>query len=90
VRATASVAVSMTLTLPACLFATQTMPFGASASVRGPVPTATSASLARVTASNTVTESLSWLTTHKRLLPLVRRSTTMLVDADGLFAVVGR
>ena len=43
----------------ACLLTTQMRPSGAIASVRGAAPTATSASFACVTASKTLTESLS-------------------------------
>ena len=89
-RLTASVAGSITLSVPAALLATQTMPFGARASVRGALPTAISASLARVTVSNTVTESLSWLTTQTRGLPVARGSTRIFAEALGRLAVGGR
>ena len=36
-----------------------------------------------VTASKTLTESLSWLTTHSRALPLARVSNAMLVETAG-------
>ena len=56
----------ITLIDAACLFVTQSWPSGAMAIARGAAPTVTSASLASVTASNAVTLSLSWLTTHRR------------------------
>src|SRR5204863_351014 len=61
-----------------------------SAMARGAVPTATSPSLARVTASNAVTLSLSALTTHRRGLPLAGVSTRTLVEAVGARGVAGR
>ena len=90
VRLSASVAGSITLRVALCLLATHSMPFGATAMVRGAVPTAISASLARVTESNTETVSLSWFTTHSRALAPLRSSTTMLVEAVGFCALSGR
>ena len=90
VRLTAKLVASTTLMLAPCLFVTHTMPFGATASVRGAAPTAISASFARVTASNTETVSLSWFTTHKRALPLAGCCSTRLDDTAGFCAVPGR
>ncbi len=62
----------MTLIEALRLLTTQTEPSGAMASVRGAVPTAISASLARVTVSNDGDLSLSGLTTHSRALAPLR------------------
>ena len=90
VRVTASVDGLMTLSVALCLLVTQTSPLGAMASVRGAVPTVISASFARVTVSKTLTESLSWLTTHRRSLAAVRSSSAMLEDTAGRFAASGK
>ena len=82
-RLTASVAALMTLIVALRLLATQTEPSGAMASVRGAVPTVTSASLARVSASNTLTESLSGFTTHRRGLAPLRGSRASAFDISG-------
>src|SRR6187551_3903020 len=84
---TASDAPSITLKLAASLLVTQTEPFGATASVRGPAPTAISPSFALVAALNTDTELLSWLTTQTRPPPFA--SNTMLLELVGLLAVSG-
>ena len=60
------------------------------ASVRGALPTVISASFACVTASKTLTESLSWLTTHRRSLAAARSSSTMLEEPAGRFAASGK
>src|SRR5919109_5046272 len=86
VCATASVAGLITLTVAACLLTTQTRPSGAMPSVRGPLPTAISASRVLFAALNTDTELLSWFTTQNRL-PLP--SNTMLLDIAGLLGVSG-
>ncbi len=90
VRVTASVDGLMTLMVALCLLVTQISPFGAMARVRGAVPTVISASFALVTASKTLTESLSWLTTHRRSLAPARSSKAMLDDTAGRFAESGR
>src|SRR5438105_15931530 len=90
VRRTARLAPSMTLIDAPSLLVTHIAPSAARARLRGALPTATSPSLARVTASNTLTESLSWLTTHSRGLPLAGVSVSTLVDAVGRVAVSGR
>src|SRR5438477_12504007 len=87
VRLIASDAGSITLTEAACLLTTHNMPLLARAIERGAVPTVISRTLARVTASNTVTESLSWLTTHSRALPLVRGSYASVDEPVGRCAV---
>src|SRR5258706_13990157 len=69
------------------LFVTQINPFGATAIERGATPTASSTCLTRVTVSNALTLSLSWLTTHSLGLPLAGFCMTLLLDALGLFAV---
>ena len=73
-RVTASVEALITLTEALPLFVTHTAPPGAMASARGALPTATSASLACVTASNTETLSLSGFTTHSLALAPLRGS----------------
>ena len=90
VRVTVSVDGLITLRLPPCLATTQIMPFGARAIDRGAMPTATSPSFARVAASNTLTLSLSWFTTHSRGFAPGGFSTSRLPDAAGGFAVAGR
>src|SRR5262245_52749138 len=90
VRVTVRVDGSITLIEAPCLLLTHSAPFGATAIARGATPTATSPSLASVTASNALTLSLSWLTTQSLELPLAGVSTTTLPDAAGLFAVAGR
>src|SRR3982751_1688538 len=72
------------------LLVTHSIPWAASARARGAVPTATSPSFARVTASNAVTLSLSALTIHRRGLPLAGVSTRTLVEAVGARGVAGR
>ena len=72
-----------------CLFVTQMRPFGATATLRGAVPTAISAIFACVTASKTLAVSLSWLTTHRRL-PAARDSHATVLEAVGRFAVSGK
>ena len=57
------------------LLTTQMRPLGASARLRGALPTGISATRLRVALSNTETESLSGLTTHTRAAPLLRGST---------------
>ena len=89
-RLTASVAALITLIDALRLFVTHTEPSGAIANVRGALPTATSASLARVTASNTDTESLSGLTTQRRALAPLRGSKASVLDRSGFCAVSGR
>ena len=54
------------LMLADCWFATQIRPSGATATLRGRCPTATSAILTSVSASNTVAVSLSGLTFQTR------------------------
>ncbi len=90
VRRTARVAPSMTLIEAPSLLVTQIAPSCARARLRGALPTAISPSLARVIASNTLTESLSWFTTHSRAFPLAGVSTRRLLDAVGRLAVGGR
>ena len=68
VRITARFAGSMTLMVALSLLVTQTSPFGAMATARGAMPTAISATLVFVAVSKTLTESLSWFTTHNRSL----------------------
>ncbi len=80
---TASVAGSITLIVALCRLVTQIRPFGATAIERGAMPTLISPTLAWVTASNTVTESLSWFTTHSLALPVVRGSNASVEDAFG-------
>ena len=87
---TALVAGSMTLMESLRWFVTQTRPLAATAMERGAVPTATSANLARVTASNALTLSLSWFTTQILGLPLAGVWRTILLEPLGLFAVAGR
>ena len=58
----------MMVMLADSLFVTHRRPSGARAMLRGAVPNGISASLALVTASKAVTESLSWFTTQTRLL----------------------
>jgi len=72
------------------LFTTQTAPSGAMASVRGALPTVTSASFARVTTSKTLTLSLSGLVTHSRVLPPWRGSSARFDDIAGLRVATGR
>ena len=62
------------LILAPSLLVTQTRPSGAIAMLRGPAPTTISCSRAFVTASNTLTESLSWFTSHTRELAPARVS----------------
>jgi hypothetical protein len=90
VWATARESGSITLMDALCLLTTQTLPLPATANVRGATPTAISPSRKRFTASNTLTESLSWLTTHKLALPLEGAWTAMLLDAVGGDAVGAR
>ena len=90
VRVTARVAGFTMLIVALRLLVTHSIPLAASAMARGAVPTATSPSLARVTASNAVTLSLSALTTHRRGLPLAGVSTRTLVEAVGARGVAGR
>src|SRR6188768_1096467 len=78
----------MMLIVAAGLLATHRSPLGATASVRGPGPTAISATRVLVAASDTVTELLSWLATHTRPPPWP--SNTMLLEIAGLLAVSGR
>ena len=68
-----------------CLFVTQTSPLGANASARGPTPTAISASFWLSAVLNTLTVSLSWLTTHSRPL-----RTAIWPEITGGAAVSGR
>src|SRR6185436_11300477 len=77
---------SIMLIVAAVLFVTQMRPLGATATLRGAVPTATSA---LVTALRTVAVSLSWLTTHRRL-PAARGSQATVLEPVGRFAVSGR
>src|SRR5262245_28651106 len=84
---TALVAGSMTLMESPRLLVTQIRPLGATAMDRGAVPTAISASLARVTVLKTLTLSLSWLTTHSFGSPLAGFWMTMLLEALGLLTV---
>ena len=88
--AEASEAGSITLIVALCRFVTQIRPFGATAIERGATPTPISPSLAWVTASNTVTESLSWFTTHSLALPVARGSNASVEDAVGRTAASGR
>ena len=90
VRLNASVVGLITLIVALCLFATHSMPSGATATVRGALPTVISACLTRVTASNTDTVSLSWFTTHRRAFAPLRGSRARLLDAVGLCALSGR
>ena len=90
VRLMVKVAALITLIVALCLLLTHTIPLGATASVCGAVPTVTSASLARVTASNTDTVSASWFTTHSRALPVAGCCSAMFDDAAGVLAVLAR
>ena len=90
VPTTLLVAGSITLMESLRLFVTQTKPLAATAIERGAVPTGTSASLVRATASKTLTLSLSWLTTHSLGLPVAGVWETMLVEVLGLLVVAGR
>ena len=90
VRLTVSVAGSITLIELPERFVTHTRPFGAIASARGAVPTRISASRVFCAASSTLTELLSGFTTQTRPGVPATRSTAMLPDAAGAFAVSGR
>ncbi len=70
-------------------FVTHTRPSGARARLRGARPTLVSASFARVTASRTVTLSVSGLTSQTRSLPVARSSKMMLDETAGFFVVSG-
>ncbi len=72
VRLTLIVDGSITLMVAERRLVTQTSPFGARAIDRGAVPTAISASFWRLEALNTLTVSLSWLTTQRRPPPRAR------------------
>ena len=72
------------------LFVTQIARRARARSLRGAVPTVISASLALVTASKALTESLSWFTTQMRLLLPERGSKAMLLEFVGRLAVAGR
>ena len=80
---------SMMLIEALCLFVTQIRPFGATATVRGAVPTLTSAIFAFVAALKTLALSLSWFTTQTRF-PAARASHATLEDEFGCCAVSGR
>jgi len=90
VLTTALVAGSTTLTELPRLLVTQINPFEATAMARGAVPTVISATLVNVMVSKALTLSLSWLTTHSLGFPITGVWTTMLLEALGWFAVVGR
>ena len=87
VVATASVAGLMRVREAPSRLATQMRPSDARASVRGAAPVAISPTRALVAVSNTLTESLSAFTTHSRVLPPVRGSSSMALLARGAFAV---
>jgi len=89
-RDTASVAALMTVIDAASRFTTQTSPFGASASVRGALPVAISATRALLPVSMTLTESLSGFTTHKRAAAPLRGSSSIGDEALARFAVALR
>ena len=89
VLATVSVVGLMTLIEPVFLLTTQAVPSGAKASATGWNSTPISATLVRLLVSNTLTESLSGLTTHRRGGPLARRSSAMSLEFTGIAAVVG-
>ena len=87
-RATASVLGLMTLIDADPRFTTQTSPFGATAIVRGPLPTAIAATRLFVARSMTPTVSLSGLATHRRAEAPARVSTASadeLVGGDAVF-----
>src|SRR5688572_20880586 len=89
VRSTSRVPASMTVIEADSLFVTQTSPFGAMAIERGAVPTLTCVSRVPVAVLKTLTESLSWLTTHRRSAPVGRSSMARFDEAAGRFAVSG-
>ena len=68
------------------LLTTQIRPSGATATDRGIEPTATSASRRLVAVSNTLTLSLSWFTTHKRVLAALRGSSAIVEEPVGRVA----
>ena len=65
------------------LLTTHRRPYGATATERGAAPTAISASRADVTASNTLTLSLSWFTSQTRALAPARVSNATLAECAG-------
>ena len=66
---------------------TQTSPVGESATERGAMPTLRWMMRLPVFVLKTLTESLSWLTTHSRSALVGVSSNTMLDDIAGRFAV---
>ena len=80
----------MTLIVALWRFVTQIRPLGATAMERGAAPTLISRNLAWVTASNTLTESLSRFTTHSLEFPVVRGSNASVEEAVGRTAAGGR
>ena len=75
----------MMLMLALPLFVTQMRPSGATATLRGRVPTAISPRLAWLAPSKTLTLSLSWFTTQTR--GVVAGSNATVDEAVGLVAV---
>jgi hypothetical protein len=69
-RTTSRVLESMTLIVALCLLVTQTSPLGAIAKVRGAVAYRDLRDSRVRTRVDTLTESLSWFTTHSRSLPV--------------------
>jgi hypothetical protein len=72
------------------LLTTHTVPLGATATVRGSVPTAISASLLREGRSKALTVFVSGLTTQARCAPPLRGSIAIEAEAVGIAAVSGR
>ena len=83
VRATASAAGSITLIEAPSRLTTHRLPSGARAMLRGALPVAISARRVGPAVSNTLTESLSGLTTHSRAAALPRGSSSICEDARG-------
>src|SRR5688572_20778674 len=78
--ATANVAGLTMEIVPVPRFTTQTRPSGATATLRGDVPTVISRTRVSVAPSNTATESLSGLTTQTRVAPLACGSSAIADD----------
>ena len=75
----------MTLIVGPRLFVTQTSPVDAMAMDRGALPTVICLIRDPVDVLRTLTEFLSWLTTHRRSAPVGRSSKTRLPEIEGRF-----
>src|SRR5687768_12322075 len=78
------------LIVPSRWLTTQIRPSAAIATLRGACPTAISVRRVSVTASNMLTESLSWLTTHSRELLPERVSYARFEDQRAAAGVSGK